>query len=384
MTESLDVNPTTGSTAPQSKRLLSLDFFRGITIAAMILVNNPGNWSHVYPPLLHAEWHGWTPTDLIFPFFLFIVGVSITLAFSTRKLEQTPSKDLYRKIARRTFLLFALGLFLSGFPFYDLTSIRIPGVLQRIAVCYFFASLIFLHGSVKTQAAWAFGFLLVYWAAMAWFPVPGVGAGSYEKGANFSAWIDQLFLNGHMWSQTKTWDPEGIFSTLPAISTTLFGVLTGQLLRHNMAAMKKVWLMLIYALAAIAIGSVWHYVLPINKSLWTSSYALFMSGMALAVLALSYYLIDIKGWRKGTQPFCVYGMNAITVFVASGIVGRLLYLVKWQSGDAVITLKDWLVNSFFVPWLSPLNASLAYALCFVFLSYLAMYYLYKKQIFIKV
>jgi predicted acyltransferase len=187
-----------------------------------------------------------------------------------------------------------------------------------------------------------------------------------------------------MWSQTKTWDPEGIFSTLPAISTTLFGVLTGDLLTKNMPAMKKVWLMLAGGGVAIAIGSAWHYWLPINKSLWTSSYALFMSGMAMVFLGICYYLIDIRGWRKGTRPFRVYGMNAITVFVLSGIVGRLLYLVKWPSGEDVVSLKEWLVNSFFLPWLSPVNASLAYALCFVFISYLAMYYLYIKQIFIKV
>ncbi|HEY5774630.1 MAG TPA: heparan-alpha-glucosaminide N-acetyltransferase domain-containing protein, partial [Xanthomonadales bacterium] len=211
----MDPNITPASLAPGSQRLLSLDFFRGITIAAMILVNNPGSWSHVYPPLLHAQWHGWTPTDLIFPFFLFIVGVSITLAFSTRKANHEPAKTLYGKIIRRSFILFLLGLFLSGFPFFDLSSIRIPGVLQRIAVCYFFAAVVFLNFDVKTQAAWAVALMLIYWAAMAWFPVPGIGAGSYEKGANFSAWVDSLFLQGHMWSQTKTWDPEGIISTLP-------------------------------------------------------------------------------------------------------------------------------------------------------------------------
>lgn len=364
--------------------MISLDFFRGITIAAMILVNNPGNWAHVYPPLLHAQWHGWTPTDLIFPFFLFIVGVSITLAFSTKKESGLPAKKLYVKILRRSFILFSLGLFLSGFPFFDMASLRIPGVLQRIAVCYLVSSVLFLNSGAKVQAGWAFGLLLVYWAAMEWFPVPGVGAGSYEKGANFSAWIDSLFLSGHMWSQTKTWDPEGIFSTLPAISTTLFGVLTGRLLRQQSADLRKVQLMLASGVIAIAIASVWHYWLPVNKSLWTSSYALLMSGMAAVFLALCYYLIDIKGWRWGVRPFCVYGMNAITVFVLSGIVGRILYLVRWSSGEDVITLKEWLVNTFFMSWLSPLNASLAYALCFVLISYFAMYYLYIKQIFIKV
>lgn len=369
---------------PGNGRLLSLDFFRGITIAGMILVNNPGSWAHVYPPLLHAQWHGWTPTDVIFPFFLFIVGVSITLAFSSKKENHVPAKDLYRKIIRRTVVLFALGLFLSGFPFFDFTSIRIPGVLQRIAVCYLFATIIFLHGNVKTQAIWAVGLMLVYWAAMEWFPVPGIGAGSYDKGANFSAWVDSLLLEGHMWSQTKTWDPEGVFSTLPAISTTLFGVLTGGLLHRNIAPLEKVSRMLIYGNIAMATGLAWHHWLPINKSLWTSSYALFMSGMAMVVLGISYYLIDIKHWQKGTGPFRVYGMNAITVFVLSGVVGRLLYLIRWPSGDEILTLKGWLMNTFFLSWLSPVNASLTYAICFVLISYLAMYYLYIKHIFIKI
>jgi len=380
----LEIKPVDEVAAPTSNRLLSLDFFRGITIAAMILVNNPGNWSHVYPPLLHAHWHGWTPTDLIFPFFLFIVGVSITLAFAGKKENHVSTRDLHGKIIRRTLILFALGLFLNGFPFFDITTIRIPGVLQRIAVCYFVASILFLHSGARIQALCAIVLMLVYWAAMQWFPVPGVGAGSYEKGANFSAWVDSLFLHGHMWSQSKTWDPEGIFSTLPAISTTLFGVLTGHLLRQEIPAMKKVYWMFVGGGIAIAIGYTWSLWLPINKSLWTSSYALFMSGMAMVVLGVSYYLIDIKGWRRGVKPFCVYGMNAITVFVLSGIVGRLLYLIKWPSGAEVITLKEWVVNTLFLPWLSPVNASLGYALCFVFVSYLAMYYLYKKHIFIKV
>ncbi|MGA9574071.1 MAG: heparan-alpha-glucosaminide N-acetyltransferase domain-containing protein, partial [Lysobacterales bacterium] len=250
-------------------RLLSLDFFRGLTIAAMILVNNPGSWTYVYPPLLHAEWNGWTPTDLIFPFFLYIVGVSITMALAAKKADHLPVRILYAKIVRRTLILFALGLFLNGFPFFDVGSLRIPGVLQRIAVCYFFAAILFLNGNVKTQAFWTVALMLIYWAAMQWIPVPGVGAGSYAEGANFSAWIDNLVLEGHMWSQTKTWDPEGIFSTLPAISTTLLGVLTGQLLRQDFADNKKVWWMLGGGVLAIAIGSGWHHWLPINKSLWT-------------------------------------------------------------------------------------------------------------------
>lgn len=370
--------------APPGNRLLSLDFFRGLTIAGMILVNNPGSWAHVYPPLLHAGWHGWTPTDLIFPFFLFIVGVSITLSLTTTKLTRLSTGEIYLKIVRRSLILFALGLFLNGFPFYDLGTLRIPGVLQRIAVCYFFASVVFLNGDLKMQAFWTVALMLVYWAFMQWFPVPGAGPGSYAPGENFSAWLDGLVLEGHMWSQTGNWDPEGIFSTLPAISTTLFGVLAGDLLKRDMTGTRKTGWMLACGIAAVAAGAAWHHWLPINKNLWTSSYALFMSGLALLFLAASYYLIDVRGWRRGTGPFRVYGMNAITVFVLSGVVGRLLYLVKWDAGNGAVTLKEWLFETFFLSWLSPLNASLGYALAFVFLSYLAMYYLYKKQIFIKV
>jgi predicted acyltransferase len=371
-------------TLPVNERLLSLDFFRGFTIAAMILVNNPGSWSHVYPPLLHAEWHGCTLTDLIFPYFLFIVGVSITLAFASKKANKTPAKDLYSRILRRSFLLFALGLFLSGFPSYDLASIRIPGVLQRIAVCYFFATVIFLHSDVKTQAIWAIGLMLIYWAVMQWYPLAGVAAGSYAKGANFSAWLDNTLLSGHMWSQTKTWDPEGVFSTLPAISTTLMGVLTGQLLRLKKSPVNKVGLMFLLGGIAIVAGWLWSFYLPLNKSLWTSSYALFTGGLAMVTLATCIYIVDIKAWQKGTLPFRIYGMNAITVYVLSGVTARLLYLIKWQSGEQVISLKTWLMDSLFLPLFSPINASLAFGLCFVFMSYLFALYLYKKQIFIKV
>jgi len=368
----------------QNNRLLSLDFFRGFAVAGMILVNNPGSWAHVYPPLLHAQWHGWTPTDLIFPFFLFIVGVSISFALSGMQSKGIDKNVLYKKVFRRSIVIFALGLFLSGFPLYELSELRIPGVLQRIALCYLFASIIFLNGSVKSQAIWTVALLLLYWAAMALFPVPGVGAGSFEKAANFSAWLDNILLPGHMWSQSVTWDPEGVFSTLPAISTTLFGVLTGHLLLGEKTDIEKTTRLLSWGVLALTTGFIWSYWLPINKNLWTSSYAVFMSGMSMLLLGIAYYLIDIKGWRKGIKPFQVYGMNAITVFVLTGIIGRLLYLIKWQSGTNTITLKEWLMNTLFNLWLSPINASLAYALCFVFISYLAMYWLYRKNIFIKV
>ena len=367
------------------QRLVSLDFFRGLTIAGMILVNNPGSWGNVYAPLLHAGWHGWTPTDLIFPFFLFIVGVSIVLALSGKKERGESRKEIYKRVIRRTVLLFGLGLFLSGFPFFDLSIIRIPGVLQRIAVCYLISTIIFLHSSIRTQAIWTGAFMLVYWALMDWVPVPEIGAGLYDKGANFAAYMDSLLLKGHMWSATKTWDPEGVISTLPAISTTMLGMMTGHLLRRKMDPVEKATQMLIWGNLLIVAGMFWNYVLPINKSLWTSSYAVFMSGMAMVFLGISYYLIDVKKQQKFTRPFIVYGMNAITVFVLSGVAAKILYLIKWNNAAGeTISLKGWIMDVFFMSWLSPINASLAFALTFVFVSYLAMFFLYKKNIFLKV
>ncbi len=367
------------------QRLISLDVFRGATIAAMILVNNPGSWSTVYPPLLHAEWHGWTFTDLIFPFFLFIVGVAIVYALGRQMEKGVSLAVIYKKIVRRTLILFLLGLFLNGFPYFDLSTLRIPGVLQRIAVCYFFSSVIFLHFKKKGQIGWVFVLLLGYWALMEWIPVPGVGAGSYARGANLSNYIDSILLGSHVWKSSAPWDPEGILSTLPAIATTLIGVLTGSFLKSKRDAKDKSIYMLISGNALFLLGSIWHYWMPVNKQIWTSSYVVLMSGLALIVLGTFYYLIDVRKIQWFTKPFVVYGANAITVFVLSGIVGRLLYIIKFtdQSGKAV-TLKTIIYKNLFTSWLSPYNASLAYALCFIALTYLAMWLLYKKKIFIKI
>ena len=369
----------------QSTRLVSLDVFRGLTIAAMILVNNPGSWSHVYGPLRHTEWHGWTFADLIFPFFLFIVGVAIVFAFS-KKLEMGVAKrSLYTKVIRRTLILFALGLFLNGFPFFDLAILRIPGVLQRIAICYLIASLVFLNSTWKGQFAWATGLLLAYWAIMEWIPVPGIGAGLYVKGFNLAAYVDSLYLKGHMWSVTKTWDPEGLISTIPAISTTLFGVLAGHWLRSERAPQEKtVWLFIIGS-AAFIIGSLWHFWLPINKNLWTSSYSVLMAGLALICLGIIYYFVDVRGWKKWIQPAMVYGMNAIAVFVLAGITARLLNVIKVATADGnTITAKAWIYNNLMASWLSDLNASFAYAILFIIVMYFCMLILYKKKIIIRI
>ena len=227
--------------------------------------------------------------------------------------------------------------------------------------------------------------MFLYWGLMEWYPVPEIGAGLYEKGANFSNYVDSIFLKGHMWSQTKTWDPEGIFSTLPAISTTLFGILTGHFLVSESAPMKKVKAMLSTGIILVILGLIWSIWLPINKSIWTSSYAVYTAGLAMVIFAISYYLIDIKNWQFGVKPFVIYGMNAITVFVVSGLFAKTIALISWTTTDgSSISLKGWIFKTFYLSWLSPINASLAFAIVFIALFYLLVYLMYQKKLFIKV
>lgn len=398
--------------APAAGRLMSLDVFRGLTIAAMMLVNNPGNWSAVYPPLLHADWHGWTFTDVIFPFFIWIVGVAIPLSTS-RRLEQGQSpRQLLQHALRRALIIFGLGLFLNSFSYFIdgslirlgfgdwlhhyLTNVRLPGVLQRIAVCYFIATVIFLGTNLRGQILWTVGLLSVYWLIMAFapFPVNVHGETRYiygllERGHNFSNYVDHLVLNGpvigtHVWRTTKTWDPEGIVSTLPAIATCLFGILTGHLLRARRSQSEKTaWLMVTGALL-LWLGELLNLALPINKSLWTSSYAVFMAGLAMLCFGVCYWFIDVKGCRTLLKPFAIYGMNAITVFVLAGVLGRLLVEIRIPAGaDEPVALKTFLYQNLFVPLASPMNASLLWALMFVLLLYGVAHLMYRKKWFVK-
>jgi predicted acyltransferase len=374
-----------GAEALAGGRMLSLDAFRGLTIAGMILVNNPGTWGSIYSPLKHADWHGWTPTDLIFPFFLFIVGVSITLALSRRAEGGGSKRDLYVKIFRRALIIFALGIVLAGFPFFELSTIRIPGVLQRIAVCYLFAAIIFLKTDWRTQAFIAAALLVTYWILMTLVPVPGFGAGDLGKEGNLAAYLDRMLLEGHIWQQAKVYDPEGILSTLPAIATTLCGVLTGRLLRSRQTPLEKTAGMFVAGTAGIVAGWAWNFWFPINKPLWTSSYVLFTAGMALQLLALCYWLIDIKGARRWAKPFVVFGTNALAVFFLSGIFARLLGLIKFTGADGKRhALHQLVFDNLFASWASPVNASLMFAVCFVLLWLGLMWILYRRNIFIKV
>src|SRR5678809_1267532 len=352
-------------TANPAGRLVSLDVFRGITIAAMVLVNNPGTWSSIYWPLQHAEWHGWTPTDLVFPFFLFIVGVSIPLAFAKRLESGGGKRDLYLKIIKRTLIIFAIGLLLNGLPYFKLAEYRIPGVLQRIAVCYLFASIIFLNTKVRTQIAIAIGLLILYWLLVRLVPAPGFAAGDLTKEGSLPSYVDRVVFGPHVWAQARVYDPEGLLSTIPAIVTSLIGVLTGQWLRTEKTRYEKAAGMFVVGAVCVAVGWAWNAFFPINKALWTSSYVLFTGGLALQFLSICYWLIDIQGYRRWAKPFEVFGLNAIALYVGSGLMAELLGLIKVSSGGASVSLQEWIFEHLFASWASPINASLAFAIAFV-------------------
>lgn len=376
-----------------NQRLLSLDVFRGATVAAMILVNNPGDWGNIYAPLEHASWNGCTPTDLIFPFFLFIVGVSITYAMSSKKAEpQTHSKTILKAL-KRAAILFGLGLFLSLYPkvFTDpiaaLSTVRIPGVLQRIAVVFLISSIIFLKNSEKQIMRIAGGILILYWIIMTFIPVPGTGYPNLEKETNMGAWIDRSILTeAHLWKSAKTWDPEGILSTLPAIASGLIGVLVGAFLRRkNVDEGYKVSWLFSTGLMLFVGGMAWGLQFPVNKSLWTSSFVLYTGGLATMILAFCYWMIDVNKRQRYTLPFVVYGKNAITVFFLSGLLPRTMNMFKVTNADGSSSgLQSWLYNNIFSPNFSPINASLAWAIAQICFWFIILYIMYRKHIFIKV
>ena len=452
------------SRPPQTDRLISLDVFRGMTIAGMVLVNNPGTWSSIYDPLKHAEWRGLTPTDWIFPFFLFIVGVAVPIALSKRMAEGVTDK-VYWKIISRSLIIFALGLAISVTPFfqfaatdapdaakmliwismaaglfflllrnfkiagaligmsiagivvmnlasynvlsYNFGTMRIPGVLQRIAVCYLAVSLIYLHTTWKQQVGIAAVLLLGYWALMTQVAVPGCEITTVDdKACNLAAWLDRTILTeNHMWRSAKVFDPEGILSTLPAIATTLSGVLAGTWLTRNdefkiqndesrsenssfishHSSLNKVAGLFFFGVVLLAVGFIWHSYFPMNKSLWTSSYVLVTSGLALLTLAACYWLIDIKGYTKWAWPFVVFGVNALPLFVFSGIMARMLGAWRVTGGDGQpVSLQKWIFDNIYLSIAQPIDASLLYAISFIMLWLFLMWLLYRRRIFVKV
>jgi predicted acyltransferase len=368
-------------------RLHSLDVFRGITVAFMIIVNNPGDWDNLYWPLDHAHWNGCTPTDLVFPFFLFIVGVAIPFADNANKIDNETIK--FRKIIVRGIKLFGLGLFLSLFPKFNIETVRIMGVLQRIALVYLVCSFLYLKVSDKSLVLTLIFCLLGYYILMNFVPVPGFGTPNLDAETNLGAWLDRTILTTpHLWKTAKTWDPEGLLGTIPAIGNGILGLLAGKkLLQNNISPIEKIKWLILVGFLAISIGLFWDYLgFPINKSLWTSSYSLFTSGLGLVLLAVLYYLIDYKGYKKYTSFFVVFGVNAIAVFFLSGLIPRILGMIKiLKANGKEIGIKNWLYNSWIQPYFTePKNASLAGAITFLAIFFVICYWMWRKKFFVKV
>jgi len=420
------------------ERLISLDVFRGLTILLMTIVNNPGDWGHVYSPLLHADWHGCTPTDLVFPFFIFIMGVAVPLAMPDKKYDNTT----FNKILIRSLRMLCLGIFfnffgkiqlfgLDGIPLlagrliitiavgYALMGsfsskvknilafsilfiylflaysgieayqdVRLPGVLQRIAIVYFVVSLLYLKTTQKTQIITGIVLLLAYWALMTLIPVPGIGAANLEKGTNLASWIDSILLKGHMYRGTITWDPEGILSTIPSIVNGIIGLLIGQLLQLQQPKTEIAKRMAVIGVALIIGGLLWSIVFPLNKSLWTSSYVLFTTGLAATCLSLLYYIIDIADYKKGFKPFLIWGVNPMIVFFSSQIIPQALVMIEFQNPHNTaekINLLNYLYRFGIAPLFSnPMTASLAGALVYVAIWTFILWIFYKNKLIFKV
>ncbi len=449
-------------------RLVSLDVFRGMTIAAMVLVNNPGG-SPVYWPLDHAEWNGLTPTDWIFPFFLFIVGVSIAISLGrnlTGPEGEQAGMSVYFRIFKRAAIIYLLGAAISIVPFfqfqasdapdwlklltwiafalsllsalmrnwwwtlalagaglagiavmniagynvvpYNFGTLRIIGVLQRIALVYLITSILFLHFDWKKLAAVSVVLLFGYWLIMTVIPVPGCEITTInDKACNLAAYLDRLILTeNHIWRGGKVYDPEGLLSTIPAIVTCISGVLTGTWLQKSSPPYKggvatasadgvvpsafndqlnKVSGLFFFGLVLLALGLIWNSYFPMNKALWTSSYVLATSGLALLILGACYWLIDIKGYKRWAWPFVVFGVNALPLFVFSGIWARMhaAYRVTGADGQ-LVSVQKWVMLNIYLPVFNPIDASLAFAVSFILLWLFLMWLLYRRRIYVKV
>jgi predicted acyltransferase len=374
------------NTRTTQERLLSLDVFRGATIAAMILVDNPVDWDYPYSQMRHASWNGWTLTDMIFPFFLFIVGISTSLSIASGLEKGKSQTRLMFQIAKRTVILFVLGLLLTNFPHYhQLAYIRIFGVLQRIALCYFFAALIRLKTGIHAQILCTALLLFCYWIMMAFVPVPGIGAGVLEPGQNFATYIDSLVLKNHLWSNYPPWDPEGIGTTIPAVASTLFGVLTGHWLRTQHSGDSRAMGMMIAGLFLLALGQILDSWIPINKNLWSSSYSIFMAGWALICFALCHWIVDVKHYTKWSKGLAIFGMNPIAAYTLSILLDGLLMIIRWQGPDRHgIRLKFFVFDHFFALFAGPRIGSFLYSIGFMMVIFLCVWIMYRKRWFLKV
>jgi len=368
-----------------AERLVSLDIFRGIVIAFMILVNDPGDGPASYWPLKHAEWNGWTPTDLVFPSFVFIVGVAMAFSFRSRLARGQSRSTLLKHVLWRGAVLFSFGVLLNGLGVrYHVDHWRIYGVLQRIAICYVITAALELWTNWRAQLAIAIGCLLSYWILMRYVPVPGFGIPTrdiplLDPDRNLVAWLDRKLMAGHLYEGTR--DPEGAISTIPAIATSLLGLLTGKWLRTDRLPRVKAWAVLMAGIVAVVLGKIMGIWFPINKKLWTSSYVVFTAGIALILLAVCYQIVDVRRYRGlWTWPILVFGRNAIAAYIFSEVLAIAVNGIK-VSGTSVI---HYVYGSMFAPLASPANASLAYALAYVALCWVAMAVLYRKRIFFKI
>ena len=384
----------------KAARLGSLDVFRGLTIAGMILVNDPGGDSS-YWPLGHADelatahpsgWYpgkawidanGWTPTDLIFPFFLFIIGASMILSFATRRARGDSRSLLMKHVLRRSALILLIGYAIRILPWVDFSRMRYPGVLQRIAIVYLCAAIITLWTSTRGRILWIAGLLAGYYAAMRLVPVPGCDASAWmTQHCSVAGWLDRTLMSGHLYR--RDFDPEGFLSSFPAIATTLLGALAGQFLRRTISLSHKLRGLVIAGIAGIIAGYAWHPFFPISKPLWTSSYVLFTAGAGCLTLALCWWLIEMRNWTLWSKPFLWLGSNAILAYALSTFVAKLAAIIKVHGGSNPITLQGWVYDHWFAPLAHPNNASLLFAISYVLLWTLMAWGLYRKKIFVKV
>jgi predicted acyltransferase len=372
-------------------RLLCLDIYRGLMVAAMIIVDNPGSDEHAYWPIMHAEWNGWTPADFIFPSFLFLVGISLVYSFDSRRQRGESNRQIFWHVFKRSLILIAIGLLVNASPIYglDLHTWRFEGVTQRIGLCYFFAAILELWTGRRSQVLAFLACLLGYWALLRFVPVPGAGMPGHDipfmdQVQNLPAWLDRKLFMGHLYNGTR--DPEGILHTIPAIGTTLIGVFTGHWLKSKRGASQLISVMLFLGILGMLGGEVWNRWFPINKNLWTSSFVLFSGGFCLLFLSLLYWVTEVKHWRgKWTVPILVFGMNAIAGFVADSLIygPGYTFTVKTPNG-ATMNWHEAAQAHLEAAGLSVANASLLYSLGAVLICWVLLWLLWRKKIFLKV